>query len=362
MSGQADPAVSAPEPAAQIAGLIFAFLLIDARNIVCEANHATEDLLGISLRRVIGRPLGDVLTIGDDRVSQRLADPEAQFTARGLVLSDEAPTASVNMTISQIGGAGGWRVVTLSDAGQADMVDAAGSADLAASAVLAHEIKNPLSAIRGASQLLSRKLPDADQALARLVTDEVDRIARMIDRMQKLGSEHADPVEPVNLHQIVRNAMNVVRSAENSQQVTFVEEFDPSLPPVMASRDALQQVLINLIGNARDACAGGIEPCVTIRTRYVTGLVTNVLRRGRGRAVPLPIEIAVSDNGPGVDPSIERQIFDPFVTTKKGGQGLGLALVRKLVRDMDGRIAHERDKRAGLTRFRVHLAEARQEA
>ncbi len=225
------------------------------------------------------------------------------------------------------------------------MADDPQQSEIAAPAVLAHEIKNPLAAIRGASQLLQRKLPEADQGLARLVTDEVDRIARMIDRMQKLGSRQVDPLEPVNLHEVIRNALGVVRSVEGAPAVTFTEEFDPSLPPVIASKDALQQVMINLLGNARDACAGEEEPVVSIRTRYVTGLVMNVLRRGRGRAVSLPIEIAISDNGPGIDPAIAERVFEPFVTSKKGGQGLGLALVRKLVRDMDGRIAHERDRR-----------------
>lgn len=135
------------------------------------------------------------------------------------------------------------------------------------------------------------------------------------------------------------------------------EEFDPSLPSVLGNEGALVQVMVNLIANARDACATERNPEVTIRTRFVSGLVLNVIRLGR--PVKLPIEVQVSDNGPGVDPALADHIFEPFVTSKPNGQGLGLALVRKLVRDMDGRITHERDEAAGQTHFRINLPMAR---
>jgi two-component system nitrogen regulation sensor histidine kinase GlnL len=135
------------------------------------------------------------------------------------------------------------------------------------------------------------------------------------------------------------------------------EEFDPSLPPVLANEGALVQVLINLISNARDACEDAKDPEIVLRTRFVSGLVMNVIRLGR--PVKLPIEVQVSDNGPGIDPALRDHIFEPFVSSKKNGQGLGLALVNKLVRDMDGRIGHERDESGGWTHFRVHLPMAK---
>ncbi|WP_379546749.1 nitrogen regulation protein NR(II) [Qipengyuania sp. DSG2-2] len=349
-----------PDPAAQISGLVFAFLLIDGDGIIRQANQAAEDLLGMGAARIIGRNFTDVMPLSDTRIASRLRDPEARLTARGLPLARGDTTLTVNLTLSPVASSDGWRVVTLSDAGQASMEDDPEPAGIAAPAVLAHEIKNPLAAIRGAGQLLARKLPERERELATLITEEVDRIARMIDRMQALGSTQEDPLTPVNLHEAIRNALGVVRSIEGAPPVTFKEEFDPSLPLVMASRDALQQVLINLLSNARDACSENEDPIVKIRTRYVTGLVMNVLRRGRGRSVALPIEVSITDNGPGIDPAIADRIFEPFVTSKQGGQGLGLALVRKLVRDMDGRIAHERDRRAEITRFSVHLAEMKE--
>jgi two-component system nitrogen regulation sensor histidine kinase GlnL len=343
-----------PDPQAQIAGLVFALILIDPDGHIAEANPAAEDLLGRSASRLIGRRLTDMIEIAEKRVLVRLGDPEAQLTARGLSIGTVAGSRQVNLTMSMVASHPGWRVITLSDTGQAHMERSVDDSLPAAPSVLAHEIKNPLAAIRGAGQLLIRRLPEADRPFARMIGDEVDRIARLVDRMQELGSRSSEPMEAVNLHAIVRAALTLVRSADD-KGVTYVEEFDPSLPPVWASPDALQQVLINLLSNARDACAGAPGGGrIVVQTRFVSGLVMNVLRPGR--SVRLPIELTVSDNGPGIDPAVRDRVFEPFVTSKKGGQGLGLALVRKLVSDMDGRIAHERDDSAGLTRFRINLA------
>jgi two-component system nitrogen regulation sensor histidine kinase GlnL len=141
-------------------------------------------------------------------------------------------------------------------------------------------------------------------------------------------------------------------------EIEIREEFDPSLPPVLANRDALEQVLINLISNARDAAlAGGAKGgLIIVQTRFVSGLAFSAIRNGR--AVPLPIEITISDNGRGIDPALRDHVFEPFVSSKPSGQGLGLSLVRKLVRDMNGNVSHDRDARAGLTNFRLHLPQA----
>lgn len=121
----------------------------------------------------------------------------------------------------------------------------------------------------------------------------------------------------------------------------------------MGSAHGLVQVLINLLSNAREATQGVKNPRIIVRTRFVSGLQLHAT--DSGKAVRLPIEVRVSDNGAGIDPSVRDQIFEPFVTSKKTGQGLGLALVRKLMRDMNGRITHDRDEAAGWTHFRLHL-------
>jgi two-component system, NtrC family, nitrogen regulation sensor histidine kinase GlnL len=348
-----------PGPAVQIAGLIFALVLIDREGLIAEANHAAEDLLGTSANRLIGTRLADRIGPLEPRVEARLASGEDALLVRDLSIRAAGNEVRINLTASPLAGYAGWRVVTMSQIGQNDAANpASGDAMVGAPAVLAHEIKNPLAAIRGAGQLVARKLPHADKKLARMITDEVDRIARLIDRMQQLGSTRTGPVEPCNPHEAIRAAVATMRAASGDRgDIEIREEFDPSLPPVLANRDGLEQVLINLISNARDAAISGRSGgMISVQTRFVSGLAFSAIRDGR--AVPLPIEITVSDNGPGVDPVLRDHVFEPFVSSKPSGQGLGLSLVRKLVRDMNGNISHDRDPRAGLTHFRLHLPQA----
>lgn len=345
-------AAARPGAREQITGLTFALILLDGDLVIREVNPAAESLIGRSARRLIGGRLLDLIDFGDSRIREKL-EGESQLVARGLPVVVGRREMLVNITVSTLPSHAGWRVVTLSDGGQGErLAEEERSGALRGPAVLAHEIKNPLSAIRGAAQLLARKAGEDDRSLTGMIMDEVDRIAQLIDRMQRLGREQPEPVGPLNLHAAVRRACETVIAA-NGGTVPIREEFDPSLPPVLANEGALVQVLINLLTNAGDACAGAVAPEITVRTRFVSGLVMNVLRLGR--PVKLPIEVQVSDNGPGIDPALRDHIFEPFVSSKKNGQGLGLALVSKLVRDMDGRITHERDEAAGLTHFRVHL-------
>ncbi len=341
-----------PDAASQLAGFAFAVVLLDPRNTITEANPAAEDLLERSAHRLVGTDLRDVMQLGDPRVEDSLLQGDAPLVARDVLMTAGHKDRRINLTSSPLLTHPGWRAVTLSEAGKG-AEERSEALELRAPAILAHEIKNPLAAIRGASQLLSRRVEPRDQPLAAIITTEVDRIAGLLDRMQQLGS--APPVVPgsCNLHEAIRGAMASVRAARGGA-VELVEEFDPSLPSVAADPMALGQVLINLVGNACDACAASERPRVEVRTRFVSGLVYNVIRLGK--ATRLPVEIVVSDNGPGIDPALRDHVFEPFVTGKPGGQGLGLALVRKLVRDMGGRIAHERDEKAGLTNFRINLA------
>ena len=342
-----------PQPADQIAGLSFALLLVSEDMTVQEVNPAGEVLLGASASRLVGKNLLDVVHIAEKRLTEELTDTESQFVARGLdVMIGDRPWRT-NLTVSTISSFPGWRVVTLSDASQGDLFEQQERRPaLRGPAVLAHEIKNPLAAIKGAVQLLSRKVGEADLSLTELVASEVDRIAQLLDRMQRLGREQTEPVAPVNLHHAIHRALETVKLSSPGE-LSWKEEFDPSLPPVLASEGALVQVLVNLLANGRDAAASNVAPQVVIRTRFVSGLVTNVIRLGR--PVKLPIEIRVSDNGKGIDPGLRDHIFEPFVSSKPSGQGLGLALVQKLIRDMDGRVSHERDEKGGWTHFRIFL-------
>ena len=346
-----------PAPKDLVAGLTFAMVVVAPDLTVHSVNPAAENLIGRSSRRMIGHSLTEIVEFEEGGILERLRESEAQLIARGLSMKMGARKVTGNLTVSPVPSHPGWRVLTLTDAGQGERFgEEERRSSLRGPAVLAHEIKNPLAAIRGAAQLVSRKLSEGDRKLTNLIADEVDRIAQLIDRMQRLGREKAEPVQPLNLHEAIRRALDTVQTAAASG-FRLREEFDPSLPPVLANEGALVQVLINLISNAREASAGDSDPQVVLQTRFVSGLVMNVIRLGR--PVKLPIEIQVSDNGPGVDPMMEEHIFEPFVSSKPNGQGLGLALVQKLVRDMDGRISHERDEIGGWTHFRLHLPMAK---
>jgi two-component system nitrogen regulation sensor histidine kinase GlnL len=351
---------SVPDAQRQLASLPLAILLLSPGQRIASANPAAEQFLGQSLRRLAGRKLTEALTFEEPRLIERIADSETPVSAREIdVTIPGYGTRRLDVIAAPIVDEPGWQMLTLHDSSAAEaMGEAPGGSDdavLRAPEILAHEIKNPLAGIRGAAQLLARKVDDKDKALTSLIADEVDRIAKLIDQMQTLSRRTTAPVEPCNLHESVRRASAILNAGEKAAKtgVRIEEEFDPSLPQVSGIPDALVQVLINLLANAREACRDAAKPRVIIRTRFASGLQLHTT--GAGKAVRLPVEIRVSDNGPGVDPVMRDHIFEPFVTTKKTGQGLGLPLVRKLVRDMNGRISHDRDDAGGWTHFRIHL-------
>lgn len=349
-----------PDAQRQLASLPLAIVLLSPGQKIAAANPAAEQFLGQSFRRLSGKRLGEAMTFLEPRLAERIADSEAPVSAREIeVTIPGRGVRRLDVTATPVVDEPGWQMLTLHDSTTADAMGEAsvgsGEGVLRAPEILAHEIKNPLAGIRGAAQLLARKANGKDKALTSLIADEVDRIAKLIDQMQTLSRRTTAPVEPCNLHQAVRRASAVINAAggEAKDALRIEEEFDPSLPPVLGSPDGLVQVLINLLSNAREACRDAAKPRVIVRTRFASGLQLH--STGAGKPVRLPIEIRVSDNGPGVDPAMREHIFEPFVTTKKSGQGLGLALVRKLVRDMNGRITHDRDDVEGWTHFRVHL-------
>lgn len=349
------------DAARQLASLPLAVVLLSPGQLIATANPAAEQLLGQGVRRLIDRPLAEVIRFQELRLADRLAETEAQISARATpVLIPGQGQRRLDVTAAPVIDQPGWQVLTLQDAAGAEALRGEGGEDTVVRApeILAHEIKNPLAGIRGAAQLLGRKLDGSDLALTTLIADEVDRIAKLIDQMQSLSRRTPPALEACNLHEAIRRARAVIEAGGKAPAV--IEEFDPSLPPVLANADALVQVLINLIANAAEACTGSPQPRIAVRTRFASGLQLH--RTAAGIPVRLPIELRVSDNGPGVDPAMADHLFEPFVTTKKSGQGLGLALVRRLVRDMNGRISHDREEATGLTHFRVHLQVAPHQA
>jgi two-component system nitrogen regulation sensor histidine kinase GlnL len=214
--------------------------------------------------------------------------------------------------------------------------------------MLAHEIKNPLSGIRGAAQLLETGLNDDDRALTRLITDETDRIVSLVDRMEVFSDERPIEREAVNIHVVLDHVKAIAKNGFASH-IKFHEEYDPSLPYVFANRDQLVQIFLNLVKNAAETIGANEPGEITLSTAFRPGIRLSI--PGMRNRVSLPLEFTVQDTGPGVSSDIMPHLFDPFVTTKPNGSGLGLALVAKIVGDHGGVI--ECDSVPRKTTFRI---------
>lgn len=219
---------------------------------------------------------------------------------------------------------------------------------IALAAMLAHEIKNPLSGIRGAAQLLEQSAADDDRSLTKLICDETDRIVKLVDRMEVFADERPVEREPVNIHVVLDHVKRLAQSGF-ARHIKFIEDYDPSLPPVLANRDQLVQVFLNLVKNASEAIGEIVDGEIQLTTAFRPGVRLSI--PGNKARVSLPLEFCVKDNGPGVPEDLMPHLFDPFVTTKQTGSGLGLALAAKIVGDHGGIIECESQPRR--TIFRV---------
>ncbi len=218
-------------------------------------------------------------------------------------------------------------------------------------AILAHEVKNPLSGIRGAAQLLEATVETAgDKELAVLIRDEADRIRLLVDRMEMFGEK---PIErrPINIHRVLEHVRRLAHSGF-AAHIRIIERYDPSLPSVLGNRDQLVQVLLNLVKNAAEAISGGAQSGeIVLSTAYRHGL--RLVMPGSTERVHLPLLVTVRDTGPGIPDDIKPHLFEPFITSKPTGNGLGLALAAKIIGDHGGMI--EIDSHGGRTEVRLHL-------
>lgn len=350
-------ALTAPSFGELFAGLPIAILVVDPDGRISNANGECESLLNLSERAMRGLPLRDVLTPppgsgeGEGRAVSAF-DFDIGTERTGRLRVDYNETAITDRP--------GWRAIALHPTGQSRKVGQTAErggvrAAVGAAAMLAHEIKNPLSGIRGAAQLLAAEGAGVD--LTSLITAEVDRIAALIDRMQGLTDRRPLKPKPANLYPLLDHARRVAQAGFASN-VTIEESFDPSLPPVLIDEDAFLQIMLNLLKNAAEALNGVKAPRIRLTTGYRHGLAVDA---GPGRPRRrLPIELCVIDNGPGAPADIADDLFSPFVSGKPEGQGqgLGLALVDKLVRDMGGVVQYAREGSPEMTVFRLLLARA----
>ncbi len=245
-------------------------------------------------------------------------------------------------------------VVMLQERSMADKIDrqmthrGAARSVTGLASMLAHEIKNPLSGIRGAAQLLEMAVSDEDRALTRLITDETDRIVALVDRMEVFSDDRPLDRRPVNIHVVLDHVKAIARNGFASR-IKIIEEYDPSLPPVHGNRDQLVQIFLNLVKNAAEAIGDQTGGEIRLTSAFRPGIRLSI--PGSQDRVSLPLEFCVHDNGPGVPPDIVPILFDPFITTKTNGSGLGLALVAKIVGEHGGVIECETSARG--TTFRI---------
>ena len=336
-----------------------AILVVDETSKVIFLNGAAEEFFQGSLAQLRGYPLQMLVPI-DSPVFGLIRQAQERgigFSEYGLTLdTPRTRTRFVNVQISPMPDRPGCVVVSFFERNMPDKIDRQLShrnvarSVTAMAAMLAHEVKNPLSGIRGAAQLLESTATAEDRSLTRLICDETDRICALLDRID-VFSDSQRPLDrvPVNIHIVLER---VKRLAQNgfAKHCNLIENYDPSLPPVDGSLDQLVQIFLNLVKNAAEAVPDkGGE--IVLSTSYQHGV--RLTLPGTNQLTQLPLVVTVQDNGPGIPDDMQARMFDAFITTKSKGSGLGLALVAKMVDDHGGII--EFDSQPGRTIFRVML-------
>ena len=349
------------DPASLLNALAEPVLALNDGNEITYANSAAEQFFGASATVLLGNLLQEILPedstvfsllehirAGASSVTEYNVSLETPKIGSRLVTVDAAaiPEEPGNIVLS-------FREMSIARKMNHHLTHrGAARSVIAMGAMLAHEVKNPLAGIRGAAQLLEGSQDEEGADLTRLICDEADRIVALVDRMEMFADDRPISRSAVNIHEVLEHVRKVTQTAFASN-VRFIESYDPSLPPVYGNRDLLIQALLNLVKNAGEAF-GGQEGEIELLTRFQQG-VRMALPASNSR-VDLPLLVSIRDNGPGIPEDLKPHLFDPFVTSKPSGKGLGLALVAKIVGDHGGIIEFDSEPRRTVFRLMLPMA------
>lgn len=353
-------AVKAPDSLAILSAMPVPVVVLDGENVFRYVNHAAEQFLGLSQSQLRQLSLADLVPPDNPIFLLIEQVRRGEVTVADYDMTLESPRLrkhGISVHGTSLPEEPGSVLLVMQDSSAARALDRhltfrnAARSVTGMAAILAHEVKNPLSGIRGAAQLLEGSVGPADQELAVLIRDEADRIRALVDRMEIFSEKPIDR-GAVNIHRVLEHVRKIAESGF-AAHIRFVENYDPSLPAVHGNRDQLVQIVLNLVKNAAESVASGNvkKGEITLTTSFQQGM--RLAMPGSAQRMHLPLVVSVRDNGPGIPDDIRANLFDPFVTSKPTGSGLGLALVAKIVSDHGGLI--EVDSRPGRTEFRLHL-------
>ncbi|MDO8328190.1 MAG: ATP-binding protein [Cypionkella sp.] len=349
--------MSPPASAALWASLPLPALIIGPAGRITEVNPPAETFLNASARSLVGQPLLDRLSIDapmEDAMVRVLAHDSPLFIAEADVTTGERPPVQCALQLAPLQDSPGHILLLISPReiadrlGRAMHITSAAKSAIGMAEMLAHEIKNPLAGISGAAQLLAMGLSPEDQEMTDLIVEETRRIVKLLEQVEQFGNLRPPARRAINLHDALDRARRSALVGFGAK-MTISEDYDPSLPATFADPDQLMQVFLNLLKNASEA-AGRKGGNIRLRTFY-----DHKLRRRRkdGTGAALPLQVEIIDDGPGIPPDIAADIFEPFVSGRENGTGLGLALVSKIISDHEGWISV--DSAPGRTTFRISL-------